>query len=242
MKSPLLSDSYNLLSVISKFPRAMNLLLRYYNLKGFTLFIGIVLANLLLIWLSKTLLINEVVFYNAFSEQMTYERSLKLFEDMNRFSWISYALTPIIMVVKFSLVSFVIYSGIVFYNVQKKISLGSVFKIVIASEIIFVLGGILKLLWFYLVAGNYDFKDLNFFYPLSIINFFNRGELAPIWIYPMQTINIFHLIYILLISFGLSVNQSLKKSETDKIVLFSYLPALVLWIVLIMFLTIEVTP
>ena len=220
----------------------MNLLLRYYNLKGLTLLIGIVLANLLLIWLSKALLINEVVFYNAFSEQLTYERSLKLFEEMNRFSWISYALTPIIMLVKFSLVSIVVYTGTVFYNVQKKISLSSVFKIVIASEIIFISGGIIKLLWFYLFAGNYDFNDLNFFYPLSIINFFNRGEVAKIWIYPMQTINIFHLIYILLISFGLSITHSLRKSDSDKIVLFSYLPALVLWIVLIMFLTIEVAP
>jgi hypothetical protein len=238
--SPILSDSLDIISVISKFTRAMNLLIRYFNLKGFSLFIGIVIVNLLLIWLSKTLLINEVVFYNAFSEQLTYERSLKLFEEMHRFSWISYALTPIILLVKFSLVSIVIYIGIVFYDVQKKISLGSVFKIVIASEIIFVSGGIIKLLWFYLVAGNYDFNDLNFFYPLSIINFFSRGEVAKIWIYPMQTINIFHLIYILLISFGLSITHSLKKSDTDKIVFSSYLPGLVLLIVLVMFLTIEV--
>ena len=219
----------------------MNLLVRYYNLKGFHLFIGIILANLLLIWLSKTLLINEVVFYNAYSEQLTYDRALKLFEAMKRFSWISYALTQLLMLIKFSTISIVIYIGIVFNNVQSKISLGSVFKIVIASEIIFVSAGILKFLWFYLFAGNYDLNDLSFFYPLSLINFFNRSEVAKIWIYPMQSINVFHFIYIMLISIGLNKIYLVEKSDSDKIVLLSYIPALVLWLVLIAFLTIDIT-
>ena len=219
----------------------MNLLVRYYNLKGFHLFIGIILANLLLIWLSKTLLINEVVFYNAYSEQLTYDRAIKLFEDMKRFSWISYALTPILLLIKFSTISIVIYIGIVFNNVQSKISLVSVFKIVIASEIIFVSAGVIKFLWFYLFAGNYDLNDLSFFYPLSIINFFNRNEVAKIWIYPMQSINVFHFIYIMLISIGLNKIYLVEKSDSDKIVLLSYIPALVLWLVLIAFLTIDIT-
>jgi hypothetical protein len=218
----------------------MNLLIQYYNLKGFHLFIGIVLANLLLIWLSRTVLINEVVFYNAYSEQMTYDRALKLFEDMNRVSWITYALTPIILLIKFSLISLAIYIGVVFYNVQKKVSLGSVFKIVMASDIVFVLVGIVKFIWFYLFAGNYDINDMQFFYPLSLINLFSRSEISKIWIFPMQTVNLFHVSYILLISWGLNKVHLIGKSDSDKIVLLSYLPSLVLWVVLIMFLTIDV--
>jgi hypothetical protein len=241
MKSPLLSDSYDLLSVISKFPRAMNLLLRYYNLKGFNLFIGIVLANLLLIWLSKTLLINEVVFYNAYSEQLTYDRAMKLFQDLNKLSWATYAFTPVILLIKFSLISFVIYIGIVFNNIQNKISLGCVFKIVLASEIVFVLGALIKFIWFFLFAGNYDLNDLSFFYPLSLINFFKNGDIARIWIFPMQTVNLFHIGYILLISFGLNKISNIEKTSSDRIVLLSYLPALFLWVVLIVFLTIDVS-
>jgi hypothetical protein len=218
----------------------MNLLVRYYNLKGLHLFFGIVIANLILIWLSKNLLINEVVFYNSYSEQLTYDRSIKLFEDLNRLSWISYVLTPIVLLIKFSLISFVVYIGIVFYDGQNKISLSSVFRIVIASEIIFVSASLIKFLWFYLFAGNFDLNDLGFFYPLSLINFFNRGEVAKIWIFPMQTVNLFHLLYIISISYGLSKVCLIEKSDSDKIVLLSYIPAVVLWIVLIMFLTIDV--
>jgi hypothetical protein len=218
----------------------MNLLVRYYTLKGFHLLIGIVLANLLLIWLAKTVLINEVVFYNSYSEQLTYERSLKLFEDLKKLSWINYAFSPIILLIKFSLISLVIYIGIVLSNIQTKISLGSVFKIVIASEIIFVTVGFVKFFWFYLFAGNYDLNDLGFFYPLSLINFFKRGEVSRIWILPMQNVNLFQLFYIISVSYGLNKVCFVNKPDSEKIVLLSYVPALVLWIALIMFLTFDI--
>jgi hypothetical protein len=217
----------------------MNLLLRYYNLKGIYLFFGVVLANLILIWLSKAILITDIVFYNTYSEQLTYDRSLRLFENMNQISWISYAFTPIMLLIKFSLVSMVLYIGVVFCNIQDKVSLGSVFKIVIASEVIFICAGFIKFLWFYFFAGNYDLNDLGFFYPLSLINFFKTAEVTRVWIYPLQTINIFHLVYVLLISYGLNKVCETGKSDSDKIVLLSYLPALILWVALIMFLTID---
>ena len=217
----------------------MNLLLRYYSLNRLQLFIGIVLANLIIIWLSRSVLINEIVFYNTFSEQLTYDRSLKLFEDMRSFAWIGYAFTSIMLLVKFSLVSLVLYIGIVFCNMQEKVSLGSVFKVVIASEVVFVCSGLIKFLWFYLFAGNYDLNDLGFFSPLSLINFFKTTEVSRGWIFPLQTVNIFHLVYIVSISYGLNKVCEIERSDSDKIVLLSYLPALLIWVVLIIFLSID---
>ena len=197
------------------------------------------MANLIIIWLSKAVLINEIVFFNTFSEQFTYDRSLKLFEDMRRFAWIGYVFIPIMLLIKFSLVSLVLYIGIVFCNIQDKVSLGSVFKIVIAGEIIFVSANLIKFLWFCLFAGNYDLNDLGFFYPLSLINFFKTVEVNRLWIFPLQTVNIFQIIYIISISYGLNKVCKIEKSYSDKIVLLSYLPALVLWVAFIMFLTID---
>jgi hypothetical protein len=219
----------------------MNFLVRYYTLKGFHLFFGIVFTNLFLIWLSRTVLINEIVFYNTYSEQLSYDRSLMLFENLKKLEWMSYVLNPVILLIKFSLISFVVYVGIFLSNVQTRISLGSVFKIVIASEAIYVVVGFIKFFWFYLFAGNYDLNDLAFFYPLSLINFFSREEVSRIWILPMQTINLFHLFYIISISYGLSQVCSIDRTDSDKIVLLSYLPALFLWIVLIMFITINIS-
>jgi hypothetical protein len=217
----------------------MNLIVRYYNLKGSRLFILIVVLNLIILFLSRAGLINEIVFYNTFSEQFTYDRSLKLFNDMKRFSWIGYVLSPVILLIKCSLVSIVIYIGIVFIDIRDKISLGSVLKVVIASEIIFIGASLVKFLWFYLFAGNYDLNDLGFFYPLSLINFFKAGDVSKLWIFPLQTVNLFQLVYIISISFGLNKVCQIGKSDSEKIVLVSYLPAMVLWVALIMFISID---
>lgn len=217
----------------------MNLFVRYFGLGWWKLFIGIVLSNLLLIWASKAVLINEVVFYNTYSEQLTYDRSVKLFENMNNIAWVSYAFMPFLLLIKFSLISLLLYIGIVFYNKQDKVSLGAVFKVVIGCELIFVFAGFIKFLWFYLFAGNYDLNDLGFFYPLSLINFFNQTEVNKIWTFPLQTMNLFHFGYIILVSNGLNKVCDIDKSESDKVVLISYLPGLALWISLIMFLTID---
>jgi len=217
----------------------MDLLLRYYNLKGITLFIIVLSGNLLIVGLSKGVLINETVFYNTYSEQLTYERSLSLFETMKDLSWIGYVFAPVMLLLKFSLISLVIYIGIVFFNLNTVASLGSVFKVVIASELIFVLAGLAKFFWFYLFAGNYDLNDIGFFYPLSLINLFNIEEVSKPWVFPLQTLNLFHLLYLVCIAFGLNKVCSIEKSKSERVVLASYLPALFFWITLIVFLSVD---
>jgi hypothetical protein len=191
-----------------------------------------------MMWLSKSTLINEVVFYNTYSEQLSYERSMELFEGLKKYSWIGYALIPVVLLIKFSLISIIIYSGIYFCDLHEKISLRKVFGVVIASEIVFLLASLAKFLWFCFFAGNYDLNDMNFFYPLSLGNLFSQSEVDKIWIFPLQILNIFQIIYILLLSYGLYVQTGIQQAKAEKAVLVSYLPGLVIWVTLIMFLTI----
>lgn len=217
----------------------MNILSQYFNLSKAKLFFGLVLINVFIVWLSKTLLINETVFYNTYSEQLTLDRSLQLFENLKRLSWINYILIPIMLTIKYVLVSIVLYTGIFFFNIHYKITFGSIFKVVVASDIIFIFASLIKFLWFYLFAGNYDLNDLGFFYPISLINLFRISEVSKIWIYPLQVVNIFQFIYIIALSYGLRNLGKVSESDSEKIVLSSYVPALVLWIVLVMFLSVD---
>ena len=216
-----------------------SILCGFFNLKGTYLFFGIISANILITWLSKTVLINEIVFYNTYSEQLTVERSLELFEYMKRLSWIGYVFIPVMLFLKFTLISTVLYTAIFFFNLNDKAGFGTVFKVVVASDIVFVIVSLIKFLWFLFFGGNYDLNDLNFFYPLSLINLFEISEVNRIWIYPLQIINLFQLVYIMLLAYGLKINAGLQDSSSDRIVLSSYLPALLIWVVSIMFITLE---
>lgn len=196
--------------------------------------------NLLIILLSQIALINEIVFYNTYSEQLTYDRAMEVFNKMKSFAWVSYIITPILMLLKFSTISVLIYIGVFFNDFHKELTLGKIFKVVIISELVFITASITKLLWFIFFAGNYTLDDMGFFYPLSLINLFHRSEVASYWIYPLQTVNIFQVLYILIMVLGLSRVGSLKKEVADRIVLGTYVPAIAIWIALIMFLTIDV--
>ena len=213
---------------------------RYLAIKGWKLFSGIVILNLLIILLSQIALINEIVFYNTYSEQLTYDRAMEVFNKMKSFAWVSYIITPILMLLKFSTISVLIYIGVFFNDFHKELTLWKIFKVVIISELVFITASITKLLWFIFFAGNYTLDDMGFFYPLSLINLFHRSEVASYWIYPLQTVNIFQVLYILIMVLGLSRVGSLKKEVADRIVLGTYVPAIAIWIALIMFLTIDV--
>jgi len=206
------------------------------------LFSGIVLVELLILLVSQTILIDEIVFFNTYSEQLTYELSMEIFSAMRSYSWISYAITPILLLLKFSALSVLIYIGVFFSDLHKDITLGKIFKVVVVSEIVFVVASVIKMLWFILFAGNYTLDDMNFFYPLSLINLFSRSEVASYWVYPLQTVNIFQVFYVLLLAFGLSRIGSVKKISVDRIVLSTYVPAMAVWIAMILFLTIDTMP
>jgi hypothetical protein len=199
----------------------------------------ITVCYFIIFWLSKNVLINEVVFYNSYSEQLTYERSMRLFDEINRLSWINYVFLPLLLLLKFTFISIVLYTGVFFCDLHRKISFGIIFRIVIASEIVFVIAGFIKFLWFYLFAGNYDINEINFFYPLSLINLFHVSEVNKFWIFPLQSVNVFQVLYILFLSYGLNKAGQIERSESEKVVIYSYMPALVFWIVLIMFISID---
>jgi hypothetical protein len=212
---------------------------RYLAIKGWKLFTGVVMLNLLLLFLSQAALINEIVFFNTYSEQLTYDRAMEVFSKMKSLAWVSYIITPVLMLIKFSAISVLLYIGVFFSDLHKEITLGKIFKVVIVSELVFIAASITKLLWFIFFAGNYTLDDMSFFYPLSLINLFNRAELATYWIYPLQTVNIFQLLYVLILALGLSRVSSLKKEVADRVVLGTYVPAIAVWIALIMFLSID---
>lgn len=200
------------------------------------------MIDILFLIASQTLLIDEIVFFNTYSEQLTYERSMELFYRMKSYSWVTYAITPILLLLKFSALSVVLFIGAFFSDLHKEITLGKIFKVVVLCEIVFILASVMKLLWFIFFAGNYTLEDISFFYPLSLINLFSRSEVASYWIYPLQSVNIFQALYVLLLAFGLSRIGSIRKGAADKVVLSTYVPAVAVWIAVIMFLTIDAMP
>lgn len=199
------------------------------------------ILSIILIFLSE--IANRVfdfrgLLYNSISEQLTSEQIKDYLEFQDKWQWVGYFMIPILLLIKTVLITSVLYIGVFFIN-KSVVTFKSVWRIVINSEFIFLFIPICKIIWFYFFQTNYTIEDLQYFFPLSALNFFNYKELEPWLIYPLQTFNLFELAYIIFLSYQLG---TLTKTNADtglKIVASSYIPALLLWVTIVMFFTLN---
>ena len=115
----------------------------------------------------------------------------------------------------------------------------------VKAEFVFLGVGVLKIVWFYFFQTSYTLEDLQYFYPLSALNIVGYKGLDNWFIYPLQVLNLFELAYWLLLSYfigKLAFTEKDKGKPMDlgfKIVASSYGSALLLWVVVVMFFTLN---
>lgn len=205
----------------------------------FTYAILSLVSIFLSIWIN-TYLITDDLFYKTLSEQMPVENIENFLQVQRKYLWLGYLSIPLWILIKCGAVHLCLQVGLIMQNI--KLSASRTFRIAITAETIFIIPQIIKALWYSYVQKEYSLTDLQFFYPLSLLNLFNPSEISIMWIYPLQTLNIFEFFYFIILSIGLK--RSIKKDDiTSNKVLFSgYLPALIIWILCVMFLSITINP
>ena len=164
--------------------------------------------------------------------------------NYNKLKWFSYVIIPLFLLVKTTLIASIIYIGAFFYS-KVKVTFKQLFNAVVKAEFVFLGVGILKIIWFYFFQTNYTLEDLQYFYPLSALNIVGYQGLESWFIYPLQVLNLFELAYWLLLAYfigKLAFTEKDKGKPMDlgfKIVASSYGSALLLWVVVVMFFTLN---
>lgn len=201
------------------------------------IYLLLLLGYISLVWLNNFFILTEDLYYSSFGEQLTIEKIEQLFSFQTEFSWINYIVLPFSILIKTSIITLVIYTGVILSSL--KVGLSRLFRIVIQAEFIFLLMGFVRFCWIYFFQTDNNFTSLGFFQPLSIINFFSPEDNLTYLVYPLQLINLFELAYWLLLAYLLS--DLLKKSfwKSFEFVLSTYGFALVIWVVFVIFLTLN---
>ncbi len=184
------------------------------------------------------------LFINSVSNKISQEKLNDYLEFHKKWQWVSYSILPLLLVIKIALISSILYIGTFFYS-KTKVTFKLLFNTVINAEFVFLGVGVLKVVWFYFFQTNYTLEDLQYFYPLSALNIVGYQGLDNWFIYPLQTLNLFELAYWLLLSYfvgKLAFTEKDKGKPMDlgfKIVASSYGSALLLWVVVVMFFTLN---
>ena len=200
-----------------------------------TIFIGFLLNSILKV---------DEVIYLSLQNTLSYNQIKEVLSFQKKWEWLTYAIIPLILLIKTALITSLLYIGTFFYS-KAKVTFKQLFNAVVKAEFIFLGVGVLKIIWFYFFQTNYTLEDLQYFYPLSALNIVGYKGLDNWFIYPLQVLNLFELAYWLLLSYfigKLAFTEKDKGKPMDlgfKIVASSYGSALLLWVVVVMFFTLN---
>ena len=185
--------------------------------------------------LSQNILYIDKLYYDSLLEQISYEKIQDLSSQAKKWSWVSYAIIPVIYIIKFSLVSTCLYIGAFFMN--KRLKFSELFLVAIKAETVFIFLSLFKIIWFSIFKTDYTYLDFATFSPLSLMSIVGMESVDKIWHYPLQVFSLFEVFYWFVLAFG--VKELLEKdlAPSFKLVLSSYGLGLLSWIVVIMFIT-----
>jgi hypothetical protein len=164
---------------------------------------------------------------------MTKNQIQEIFDLQSKWSWVIYIVQPIKI-----LLASVLYIGTFFYS-KVKVNFMQLWNLVIKAEFLFLLVPVCKICYFYFFQDNYTLQDIQYFYPLSALQLLGHEGLESWYIYPLQTLNLFEVAYIFFLAYQIG---KLVKSDLDfglTVVLYSYVPALLFWVSVIMFFTLN---
>ncbi|MBO0949530.1 hypothetical protein J2I46_13120 [Fibrella sp. HMF5405] len=187
----------------------------------------------------QKILFSDELFFNDLSEKISYDQIQEIIQLTHNWSWISYLILPIFSLLKFTIITSCISLG--FYFAFDKWHFKPFFKVAILAEFVLLVPGLIKLLWFLFIQTDYTLNDLQLFYPLSLLNLFEPGTVEPYLLYPLQVLNLFEVAYWFALAYGVArvMNASLERGFG--LVMASYGSGLVLWVVLVMFLTVSLS-
>ncbi len=201
----------------------------------------VLLLSSVAIIVSKTgnILLNvEELYYQSLTVNLTTQQIERIFEVQKKIEWLYYIIVPIVTLIRTMIISSIIYIGIMLFN-YGKIRFNLVWNNILKAEFIFVLVSILKIAWFSFFQTNYNLQDLQYFYPLSILNIIGYKGLETWFIYPFQVLNLFELSYVIYLGFQIGKLTNTNADYGLKIVGLSYVPSLLLWVTTVMFFTLN---
>jgi hypothetical protein len=185
------------------------------------LFILLCLITLLLLFIKISLIENETAAFEFLQDRP----EGAILKAINAIKFLS---IPLVYLWKFTVIAFVIWIGCFMFGYR--VTYTQCWGVVIGAEFIFLIPEILKIIWFMVVETDPTYHDISGFYPLSLIHFVDFEALDKRWAYPLRALNVFEIIYWILLVQGIHHYARKDKKYVWIIVACSYILIFFLWL------------
>ena len=187
----------------------------------------------------KEVLNTDELYISSLADKFTYNQIEEVLNLQQKWQWLGYAIIPLLLLLKISIIAAIIDAGCFFFD--KEIKYKQLFNIVVKAEFVFLLVIVFKTIWFYVFQQDYTLEDLQYFYPLSAINITGYQDLLPWFVYPLQILNLFEIAYWVILAYLLGKELKVSTDKGLSIVASSYGVGLLIWVVAVMFLTLNMS-
>jgi hypothetical protein len=181
---------------------------------------------------------NEDILASTYGEQISFERISMLLANGEKYFWITLLFLPIVILFRVTYTAFAIIIG-GFFTLSKE-KFGTYFNIAMKAEIAVVMMYFAKWIFIEFIWDMRTLDDLSLI-PISLYHYFAKSNL-PLWSKAaLSYINIWEVLYMLIIAgmLGLLNNKPLKSNIL--FVLSTYGVALVFWIVILTYIAITLS-
>lgn len=212
--------------------------LDFLNLKKMLYFLGLSLLLIGLSYIIQNTFYNSTIFYNTYAEQLTAERTQKMYDSAKKWQWLSFILMPLLLFFKICYNSFWLTTGSLLTNDDN--SFKKCYNVSLKAEYIFVLLLLVKFIWLMLFKPVNNLQDLGFM-PGSVLNLFDSSKVSKWLIYPLQTINIWEVLFCAIGTSMYSIEFNISKTKAAKLFCIPYLIGLFIWILIVVFITLQLS-
>ena len=210
----------------------------FYEENGYMIFLAIVLVYWLISFITNEILITDSILFNSLYGQIPENYIDDLIAWQKKWSWVSYLLYPVVLIIKWLVITSFISAGSVFKGLRNDFK--SIFKIVMICEWLIVIIAFTNLiiLFFTNIQSIEDIQRYNISFRMSLGTLFIDNELLSWLVMPLSILSFFQIVYVLLLSAGMSVITDDIFKKHLSWVSISYGSAIFIWIVFITYLNV----
>lgn len=210
--------------------------MKFSNKTALISLIALVALTLLLIYVTDRYILTLDFYDNSGDPVAAISSQEKhVFENLQQ--WIYYS-SAVYLTFKIAFIALILYTAL--YMTGHPVRFVGVFQVAVYAEAIFFIPATAKIIFFHLYYPQGTLTDWHKFYILSALTLFDTAPAD--WFYALQTLNVFEIAYWFALAYGIFRLTRMSFDRSLQIVLFSYVPALLIWIAAITFFTLTMFP
>lgn len=212
---------------------------RLIFVNSWVLFIALAAMYLALVFISEWFIITD----EFLIDQLGTMYPVYLIEDMmevrKKFWWVGYALEPITLSLKLLMLYAVVSIAALLRDIDYSAS--QIIKAGLIGDSVFFVAKCWFLLEIHLNLGSFNMETVGDLYPLSLLKIWGSEQVVSWLRYPLQTMNLFEVFYVLIVCAVLKKMWKIDFLEIFNLIFPAYLSGLLLLMTFVAFITIQLT-